>query len=89
MLYHFRHLRNSSVLAHFIDFCSTTTSSVTSVCGTAPERIGQNEEPASRDEEPTRDKPNSAPEKCLNDAPSDQMCIKACSRELCLIFQIF
>ena len=53
MLCRFRQSRNSSVLIPFIDFSTTTTISATSENGTIPERIGESEEPNSRNEEQT------------------------------------
>ena len=50
-------LRNGSVATHFIPFRGTATSSATSEYVTVPERPRRNEEPASRNEEWTRNAP--------------------------------
>ena len=57
MLCHFSELRNDSVVTHFIHFSSTATSSATSEYVNFPESIGQKEEPVSRNEEQTSNKP--------------------------------
>ena len=44
----FTQTRNGSVATHFLLFSSTATNTATSECVAVPERIGQNEEPASR-----------------------------------------
>ena len=64
----FGQTRNGCIATRFIHFSSTATSSATGEYVALPERFGQNAEPASRKEEPTRNKPISAPKMYLNDA---------------------
>ena len=61
MLCHFGHTRNGSIATHFILFSSTTMSSATGDLVAVPERFIQNEEPASGNEERTRNQPTPAP----------------------------
>ena len=61
--------RNGCVASHFILLNSTATSSATEDYLAVPERFGQNEEPASRNKEPTRNKLSSVPKNVYsNDA---------------------
>ena len=55
---HFRRTRNGYVATHFILLCGTAVSSATSGYVVVTERCGQNEKPASTNEERTRKKPN-------------------------------
>ena len=57
----FGQLQNGSVSTHSIHFSRTATSSATSEYVTVPEHIGQNKEPAGRNEERTKNKPSFAP----------------------------
>ena len=68
MLCNFSYLRNRSVITHFINFSRTAISNATSDYVTAPERMGQNEVPASRNEERTENKSIPAPKIYLNEA---------------------
>ena len=61
MLCHFGRTRNGSVATHFIFLSSTAESSVTSGYVVVPERFGQNEESATRNEEWTKEEPNFVP----------------------------
>ena len=54
MLCQFGRTRNSYVAIHFFLLSSTARSSATSGCVVVPERFGQNEEPASKNEEQAR-----------------------------------
>ena len=65
-LCHFGRTRNAYVTTHFILLSSTAQSSTTSGYVVVPERFGQNEEPASRNEEPNRKKSSSVPSSGLN-----------------------
>ena len=58
MLYHFGQTRNSCIAVPFILCGSTATSSATGDYKAVPERFGQIEEPASRNEERNRKKPS-------------------------------
>ena len=53
-LWHFGQTRNGYVATHFFRLISTVWRSATSGYVVLPERFGQNEEPASRNEEQTR-----------------------------------
>ena len=64
MLCHFGQLRNGSLANHFIHFSSTATNSATGEY-IVPENKGQIDEPASTNEEKTRNKPSIAPKVCL------------------------
>ena len=72
MLCGFGQTRNGSVVNHF---SSTSTNSATSGYVLLPERVGQNEEPASQNEERTRNKHRSAPKTFLNDAQWNHLCL--------------
>ena len=58
MLRHFRQQRNRSMVTHVFHFSRTATSSATNEYVTVPEHIGQNKEPASRNEERIKSKPS-------------------------------
>ena len=60
MLCHFGQTWNGSVATSFILLSSTAASSATSGYLVVPEHFGQNEEPASKNEERTRNKPGLA-----------------------------
>ena len=62
MLCHFGQIRNGSATTHFIQLSSTVVSSATGQYKAVLKRVGGNEDPASRNEERTRNKPSSAPE---------------------------
>ena len=66
-LCHFCQPWNGSGVTHFIHFSRNATSSATSENVTVLEGIGQNEKPASRNEEGSKNKPSLAPEMILND----------------------
>ena len=59
--------RRVIIASLFIPFSSTATSSTTNENVALLERVGWNEEPASRNEDRTRNKPSSAPKMYLND----------------------
>ena len=81
---HFGQLRNGSVVTQFIHFNSTATNSVTSKYVTVPERNGQNEEPASGNDEQAWIKPSSAQKMYVNETQFDCTYIWACEYELFL-----
>ena len=70
---HFGQTRNGCIATYFIHFSSASTSSATGEYVAIQECFGQNAEPASRNEEPTRNKPSSAPKMYLNDAQSNHV----------------
>ena len=67
MLRYFGWTRNGSVATPFILFSSTVASSAIDDDVAVPERFGQNEVLADRNEERTRNKHSSAPKMYLND----------------------
>ena len=73
MLCHFDHLRNSFVFTHSFHSTSAATGTATSEYWIVPERIGQNEEPASRNWKRTRDKASPTPKLFATEAQSDGM----------------
>ena len=77
----FGQLRNGCVVTHFINFSSTTTISVTSEYVSVPGCIGQNEEPASRNDKQAMNNPSSTPKAHLNEVQYDRMYIWACKYE--------
>ena len=68
MLCHFGQLRNGSVATQSFHSSRTVARRATSECVTVLQRIGENEEPASRNEERTMIKHSFAAKLCLNDA---------------------
>ena len=87
MLCHFGQLRNFSVVNHFIRFSSTATSSATSEYVTVPERIGQNEDRDSGNEERGTNQPIPL-QNCIYINRSKIVCIfeHVIMNSLCLYF---
>ena len=67
MLCLFGKVRNGYVVTHFIDLSCTATSSATDEYVTIPQRVGQKEETASRNEERTGNQPSVGPKRYLNE----------------------
>ena len=87
MMCHFGQTRNGSVATDFIHFSNTATSSATNDYVAVLGRVSQNEEPASRNQEPNKNKPSSAPKMYLNDAHWNHKCIfVTCNHVFRLLF---
>ena len=89
MLCHFGQTRNGSIATHFILLSSTATSSATGGYIFVPERLGQNEKPASRDDERPRKKPSFVPNNVFKRCSEITCVFLTCNYDFFPIFFVF